>query len=302
MIKTELSSVLKDTAGLALQGGIFAPETPSGIDLSPSLQVMEKRLVDGLRENGRAVYGLDNPEGMDFTMALGPYAKLILVFKQRRETLPTPVTAFGTIAPDSNYLSGQLRLAFMARYSGGAFQVPWEYDPDNTLVKPSTIDTYLSAVNELGSVGDHEPSRPVSVADPRHLLTAMSEFNLGSVASSQINSVDVTQRPHVGDVWEANRGMFPIISAQEMGNLENDLVWAPFTVTKKYSRSDSLPFGVMLKPENLDLEALGRGRIVPAKANIPGSLEMIQQLGFATLLTKGNAVDNFKRILERRVV
>ncbi len=302
MTKTELSSVLKDTAGLALQGGIFMPETPSGIDLSPALQSMEKKLVDSLREKGNAVYGLDNPQGMDFTMALGPYAKLILVFNQRRETLPTPVTAFGTIAPDSGYLSGQLRLAFMARYGSGGFQVPWEYDPENKLTKPSTIDTYLSAVNQLGTVGNHEASRPVSVADPRHLLTAMSEFNLGSVASSQINAVDTAQRPHVGDVWEANRGMFPIISAQEMGNLQNDLVWAPFTVTRNYSRSDRLPFGVMLRPENLDIEALGRGKIVPVKANIPGSLEMIQQLGFATLLTKGNAVDNFKRSLERRVV
>lgn len=296
----ELDGFLSNKFGLTLMGGRVELPGKSRIEMSPKSLEKERELVAQIKARKEAKLALNTKDNLEFLMSLGSNSRVTLVLPDRRPQ-GSPWTVNATLTPDTNLLADRLRLAFIGRFKSGRAEVPPQYDPINPNQDKKSIDLYLSAANQMATVGEHVPGQRVSIVDPRHLLNAMAEFNIGSSANTAINSQDASVRPHISDVWERDRGMLPLISAQDFRNPQNDLIWAPITFTPQLSSESSAPLGVILTPDILDPVELARDKIVPLKANNPGALEEVQRLGFATLIQK-DATDQLARRVEQRLI
>jgi len=296
----ELDTFLTGNFGLTLAGGKRLEAPISEIDRSPKLLEKERELIVQLKNTKEAKLPLNSKENIDFVMAMGPHSRVILVLPDRRAQ-GTPWTAHATLTPDTSRTMDRMRIAFVGRFNGGKADIPSKYDPVNLAQDKKSIELYLSAANQMATVGEHNPSQRISVVDPRHLLNAMAEFNIGSAASGVISSSDPSMRSHISDVWERDRSMLPLISSQDARNPQNDLIWAPITFTPQISSGHAVPLGIILTPEVLDPVELARDRIVPLRADNPGALEEVQRMGFATLIQK-NMTDSLARRVEQRLI
>ena len=294
-----LNKFLNENFGMKVVGAkkIEVPKSP--IETVSYLHDKEQQLVENIEQNGIAAYRLDSKEGMEFTMALGPCSMVKLAFPNNQQ-------AFATTTPDTSFDSGQLRFAFLGRISDKSLIIPDNLDPLSNRVNKQDVVTYLSGANQLSTVGEHDPTQQIEIVDPRHLLNAMAEFNIGSKATKIIESTKPSERDHIGDTWERNnRSMLPIISAQDVvNNPQNDLVWSPITFTPLFSvkEPEKVRFVVVLTPDMLDKQALAKRKLVPIKTDKPDALKSLQEMGFATLLEKGNAVDNLARKVEKGMI
>lgn len=250
----------------------------------------EEEVVKDLRTKGIAFYGLDREEGRRFTNELGSYSMIQIAFPIRNSD-GTPQRAFATLTPDG-------RLAVLGRLSQGSIWVPDNVSPHSRKRSMDDVKIYLSGANQLGTVGEHSPEQKIPIVDPRHLLNAMAEFNTGSHAADVIKSSPEEKRSHVGDIWEQDRKMLPIISAQDSREPDNDLIWTPITILPIYQLSQA---AVFITREMVDEESLKRGRLVTSKADKKDALQSLQEMAFATLIMK-RKTDELARKIEGKIV
>ncbi len=296
--RSELSKFLKDNFEMKVVGGKKIEEPKSPIERFPHLHAKEQQLVEKIEQNGIGAYRLDSKEGIEFTTALGPSSMITLAF-------PNNERVFATTTPDTSFDRGTLRFAFLGRISNQSLIIPDNLNPLSDRINKQDVVTYLSGANQLSTVGEHDPTQKIETVDPRHLLNAMAEFNIGSEAAKIIKSTEPSKRDHIGDTWERNnRSMLPNISAQDVNDPKNDLVWAPITFTPLFGvkEPEKARLVVILTPDMLDRKALANQKLVPKKADIPGALELIQGMGFVTLLEKKYAVDNLARKVEKGMI
>ena len=307
----QLNERLQSNFGLQLVGApeVKAAKTP--IERIPTLAAMEQKLVEQLKQKGRAAYALDTKEGVAFTEALGAYS--LIQIRHRGARSPRnpglPAQAFATITPDTSFTNDTLRIAYIGRKDGQTMWIPENLEPWSEEEKAqqllkrreiafADVEMYLSAANQMATVGDHTKAG----LDPQHLMTAMGESNEGTLGFQLIQQVDENKRPHAGDLLEKQeRRMIPVFSAQNPRNVQNDLVWAPldFTRTMKSTDTKMLPLVVVLDMEHLDVaELANKKRIVPDKVNIPNALVELQGMGYATLLQK-KSTDKLMRRVDR---
>ena len=313
----KLNSTLHSNFGLELVGAPDVKAAMTPVERDPSLAALEQRLVEQLKEKGRATYplitkeGLPSPEGIAFTEALGPYA--LIQIRHLGAKSPSnpglPAHAYATVTPDTSYTKDTLRIAYIGRKNGQSMWIPSHLEPKSDDEKArkflierqisySDVMMYLSAANQMALVGDHT----IAGLDPQHLMTAMGESNQGTLGSRLIEQAAPEKRAHAGDVLEQQeRRMLPVFSAQNPNNIQNDLVWAPLDFTRIMKSSDQkvLPLVVVLDREHVDVTALiNENRIVPDRANLPHALEDLQGMGYATLLQK-NLTDDLMKHVEK---
>lgn len=299
----ELDPFLNDEFGLHVQGAPSISQE-SEIDLHPNLVTLEQTLLDSLRNHPQheVAYGLNSRETVEFTIALGSFSMFELLLPIKRSD-GRPHSLFATVTPDSNLAEGRLRLAFLGRVNNGNVLVPRHLEPNSDSLNIEDVSRYLSGANQLCSfeVKTHEDWEQIPVVDPRHFLNAMAEFNSGSVANDLIEAANPDSRAHIGDTWESERAMMPIISAHDINMPQNDLVWAPISFLPTITSNSGAPFGVKFNEDMLDKGAYVNNKIRLVKADKQGALEDIQRMGFATLVDK-DIVANFARRVEQRMI
>ncbi len=305
MAQKELDTLLQQSLGTDIRGAKTKPFTRDAVDRIPAFRSKQRELALSLKTHGFAMLAL-NPEGIRFTQALGPYGLIRLALPEQASS---PRQVFATITPDTEYSADRLRFAYLGRWddTGKKLWIPEHVDPASVPNKlsPNDVSLYLSAANQLATVGDHEHGTPIPIVEPRHLLNAIADFAQGSTVHSLLSQIAPGKRSHAGDMWEEqNRSFLPILSPKTPQDLAQrvDPVWVPISVTRTYSLHDQLPMAIVFTPDLVDQNQLYNDKIVPISANIPGALEHLQRMGFATLLQNGMAAHMERRLGENPTV
>lgn len=288
---------------LEVQGG-KAVASNRAIEKDSGLLQIEQKIITELKKNGVAGYQLNSSDTVRFTAALGAGAMMTLGFV----TGPNQVLeTYATVTPDTtftdpNFPKGKLRMAFLGDLKNK--WVPQNLVPKSPKVVRSMKDVtmYLSGANQLFTTGDHNAQMPIKTVEPRHLLSAVGEYNVGSVAFQQFQSLGT----HGGDYLERDRKMMPTISAQSPQNATNrvDMIWAPVSVLPVIT-PDRPPvnIGVRFTLDMVDPIALQKGMLMPLMANAPDALQELQDMSFATLLLRGNnAQNNFAKEIAKGTI
>lgn len=310
-IMIELDNFLKDKFSLGVVGSsMISVDTP--LDRYPHLVEYEQRLLEDTSKTDPVIaYGLNKKVGIEFTLGLGNTSVFELVIPGLKSFITgKPQSMFATITPDSDIRTGKLSIAYLGKPMGGAsVWVPDHLNPDN--INPASdrleedmedVVMYLSAFNQMCTVGEHETSNGISVVDPRHLLNAMAEFNVGSNANNIIKNENPATVAHIGDKWEQKRQMMGLISAQDIKDPENDLIWGPTSpqpITLK--TTDTARIAIRITGATLDSASFVNDKIRTIKANKKGALEQVQRMGFVTLVKK-NQTDNLARRVDQKIV
>lgn len=296
----ELSSFLSNNFGLEIQGGqtISHPIRPH--ETMPHLIELEARIAQDILHHGYGYFPLDQ-DGITLAQSFGPYSRVQLALPYKQSD-GSPVQVFATITPDTDFYQDKLTLAFLGRRTRTSVWIPEHLTPFHAQENPTDVMTYLSGANQMSTVGDHEQHQNISIVDPRHLLTAMVEFNAGSHANTLIQHVSPHHRPHAGDTWEEQgRQFLPIVSAQSSSMPENDIVWAPLSFLPAISSTQPTSYVMVCMANQVNQDDLVHSRITPLHANQPGALEALQNQGFATLLQK-RMTDNLARRIDDQFV